>query len=51
MRICSGLGQSLAPIGYSSELPDISEADELNRSYDLPHNYRLTPDTFLSFRG
>ena len=40
-----------ALIGYSSGLPEISEADELYRSYDLPHNNWLTPDTFLSFRG
>ena len=38
-------------ISYSSGLPDISEADELNQSYDLPHNYHLNPDEVLSFGG
>ena len=47
--MCSGLVQSLTLIGYSSGLPEISETDELNQSYDLPHKNRLTPDKFLSF--
>ena len=38
-------------IGYSSWLPDISEADNLNKSYDLPHNDRANPDKFLSLSG
>ena len=37
-------------IGYSSGLPEIAEAEELNQSYDLPHKNRLTPDKVLSFR-
>ena len=32
-------------IGYSSELSEMAEADKLYRSYDLPHNDRLNPDT------
>ena len=47
----SGQGQSLILIGYSSGLPEIAEADELNQSYDLPHNNRLTPDKVLYFGG
>ena len=35
-------------IGYSSELPDIYEADELKQIYDLLHNNWLTPDKVLS---
>ena len=50
-KICSGLGQLLTLIGYSSELYEISEADKLYRSYDIPHNNPLTPDTVLSFVG
>ena len=38
-------------IGYISGLPEIAEADELNQSYDLPHNDRLTPYKVLSFGG
>ena len=38
-------------IGYSSELYEIPEADELYRSYNLPHNDWLTPDTVLAFGG
>ena len=45
------MGQSLTLIGYSSELPDMDEAEELYQSYYLPHNYWLTPDTVLSFGG
>ena len=45
----SGMVQLLTLIDYSSGLPNIYEAYELNHSYDLPHNYRLTPDTCLSF--
>ena len=29
----------------------MAEADELYRSYDIPHNDRLTPDTVLAFGG
>ena len=47
----SGVGQSLTLIGYSSGLPDIAEAEELNQGHDLPHKYQLTPDKFLSFGG
>ena len=47
----SGLVQSLTLIGYSSELYDMAEADELYRSYNIPHNYGLTPDTVLPFGG
>ena len=36
---------------YSSGLPEIAEADELNQSYYLPHNDRLTPDKVLYFGG
>ena len=49
--MCSGMGQSLTMIGYSSELSEISEADELYRSYVIPHNYRLTPDKVSEFGG
>ena len=45
----SGVGQLLTLIGYSSELLDIAEADELHLSYDLPHNDWLTPDTVSEF--
>ena len=45
------MGQSLTLIGYSSGFPDISEAEKLNKSYDLTQNDRLTPDKFLSFGG
>ena len=45
------MGQSLTLIGYSSELSDMAEADELYRSYNLPHNYRLIPDTVSAFGG
>ena len=48
---CSGLGQSITLIGYSIELPEMAEADELYRSYDLPHNNQMTPDTVLMFGG
>ena len=50
-QICSGLGQFLTLIGYSSELSEITEADELYQSYDLPHNNRLTLDKFMSSGG
>ena len=43
--------QSLTLIGYSSELSEMAEADELYRSYNLPHNDQLTPDTVLVFGG
>ena len=43
------MGKSLTLIGYSSGLPDISEAYKLNQSYDLPHNDRLTPDKVLYY--
>ena len=49
--IFSGLGQLITLIGCSSGLSEISEADKLNQSYDLPHNYWLTPDKVLSFGG
>ena len=45
------MGKLLTLIGCSSGLPEISEADKLNKSYDLPHNDRLTPDKVLSFGG
>ena len=45
------MGKYLTLIGYSSGLPDIAEADKLNQSWDLPHNYHLTPDKVLSFGG
>ena len=48
-RICSGMGQSLTLIGYSSELSEMAEADILYHSYDIPHNNQLTPDTVLVF--
>ena len=47
----SGLGKSLTLIGYSSGLPEIYEADKLNQSYNLHHNYRPTPDKVPSFGG
>ena len=50
-RICSGLGPYLTLIGYSSELSEMAEADELYQSYNLPHNDRLTSDTVLAFGG
>ena len=50
-NICSGMGQFLTLIGYSSELSEMPEADELYPSYNLPHNYRLTPDTVSEFDG
>ena len=50
-QICLGLGQLLTLIGYSSELSEMAESDKLNPSYNLPHNYWLTPDTVLVFRG
>ena len=43
------MGQLLTLIGYSSGLPEMAEADELYRSYDLPQNDRLTPGTVLLF--
>ena len=49
--MCSGLGQSLPLISYSSELSEMAEADELYRSYGLPHSNRLTPDTVSEFGG
>ena len=49
MQICSGLGQLLTLIGYSSGFPDIAETDELNQIYALPLNNRLTPGKVLSF--
>ena len=45
------MGQSLTLIGYSSELPDMAEAEKLYRSYDIPQNDWLTPDTVLLFGG
>ena len=38
-------------ICYSSGLPEMAEENELYRSYDLPHNDWLTPDTVLLFGG
>ena len=49
--MCSDLGKLLTLIGYISGSTEISEADELNHSYDLPHNDWLTPDKVLSFGG
>ena len=43
--------QPLTLFCYSSELSEMAEADELYRSYDLPHNNRLTPDKVLEFGG
>ena len=48
---CSGLGKLLTLIGYSSGSPEISESDELNKSYDLTHNDRLTPDRVMYSGG
>ena len=45
------MGKLLTLIGYNSGLPDIYEADELNQSYDLPHNDWTTPDKVLYFGG
>ena len=39
------MGQSLTLIGYSGELSEMAEADELYHSYNIPQNNRLTPDT------
>ena len=39
----------LTLIGYSVELSDMAEVDELHPSYDIPHNDWLTPDTVLEF--
>ena len=41
----------LTLIGYSSDFPEIADTDELNQSYNLPHNNRLNPDRVLSFGG
>ena len=38
-------------IGYSSELYEMAEADKLYWSYNIPHNYQLTPDTVSDFWG
>ena len=46
-----GLGQLLKLIGYSSGFPEIYEADELNKSHNLLHNNRLTPDKVVSIGG
>ena len=43
------MGQLLTLIGYSSELSDMAEADELYKSYDLPHNNWLALDTVSAF--
>ena len=43
------MGKSITLIDYSSGFPEISEADELNQSYNLPHNDFLTPDKVLFF--
>ena len=45
----AGMGKLLTLIGYSSELSEMAEADELRSSYDIPHNDWLTPDTVLEF--
>ena len=50
-QICSGLGQLLTLIGYSSELSEMAESDKLHPSYNLPHNDWLTPHTVLEFGG
>ena len=44
-------GGFLTLIGYSSRFPEISEEDELNQIYDLPHNDWLNPDKVLSLGG
>ena len=49
--ICSGMGQLLTLIGYSSEFSDMVEADKLHLSYNIPHNNRLNPDTVSAFGG
>ena len=36
-------------IGYSSVLPDISEAEAINQSYDHPHNESMTHNIVLYF--
>ena len=38
--MCSGIGKSLTLISYSNGFPNIAETEELNQSYDLPHNDR-----------
>ena len=43
------MGQLLTLIGYSSELSDMAQADELHPSYDILQNDRLTTDTVLAF--
>ena len=45
------MGQLLTLIGYSSELFEMDEADELYLSYNLPHNGQPTPDTKSAFGG
>ena len=42
------MGQLLTLIGYSSELYEMAEADELYPSYDITHNDRLTPILVVS---
>ena len=43
--------QLLRLIGYSSDLSEMAEADELYKSYDLPYNDQVTPDTLSAFGG
>ena len=38
-------------IGYISGLNEIDKEDELNQSYDLPHNDQTTPDKVQSLGG
>ena len=47
--MCSGVGQSLTLIAFSSELSEMTDKEELYRSYYLPHNNQLTPDTVSLF--
>ena len=43
------MGQFLRLIGYSSELSEMAEGDELHPSYDILHNDLLNPDTILGY--
>ena len=43
--------QSQTLVGYSSELSEMDESDELYLSYDIPHNDWMNPDTVSEFGG
>ena len=45
------MGQSLTLIGYSSDFSEMAEADKLYRSYYIPQNDQLNPDTVSAFGG